>query len=200
MVLWHLRSDGPCYSRFRQRFSNKGSSNTPTKFNIGRVPNPKTQGGICNGYSLSNCAKCGRNNEGKCLAGMDSRYDCGKSRHNIRDFQMIISMGREGWKLLLVVQVKSLQSKIDFTHFRLVMSKKVLLMLLPVCWKSSKFMFWSRCNLSFLMPFVAWGLIFSRMCCCLFLFLLQLVILLWLREFIKKVPSPCPVRSEMLNV
>uniref|UniRef100_M1DCC2 Gag-pol polyprotein n=1 Tax=Solanum tuberosum TaxID=4113 RepID=M1DCC2_SOLTU len=47
------------------------SSNAlPTKLNKDRVPNPKSQGGNCGGFSLTSCASLGRKDRDKCLADM----------------------------------------------------------------------------------------------------------------------------------
>uniref|UniRef100_M1D9Z7 Gag-pol polyprotein n=1 Tax=Solanum tuberosum TaxID=4113 RepID=M1D9Z7_SOLTU len=57
--LWK-RSDGQGRPRFKQRFSNQGSSSAP-KVNKDMVSNPKPQGGNSGGSYVArpNCAKCG---------------------------------------------------------------------------------------------------------------------------------------------
>ncbi|XP_049397310.1 uncharacterized protein LOC125861462 [Solanum stenotomum] len=54
-------SDGQGQPRFKQRFSNQGSSNASPRVNKDRVSNPKPQGDNGGGSSMSrpNCAKCG---------------------------------------------------------------------------------------------------------------------------------------------
>ncbi|KAH0644675.1 hypothetical protein KY284_032559 [Solanum tuberosum] len=61
-------SNGQGRLRFRQRFSNQGSSSAP-RVNKDRVSNPKPQGGNSGGSIVArpNCAKYGRNNDGKYL-------------------------------------------------------------------------------------------------------------------------------------
>ncbi|WMV59236.1 hypothetical protein MTR67_052621 [Solanum verrucosum] len=78
------------------RFSGQGSSNAPPpKFNKNRVPNPKPIEGNNGGSSLTVCARYERKYEGKCLAGMDSCFGCGKSVHKIRDYPSLTAKGRE---------------------------------------------------------------------------------------------------------
>ncbi|XP_049381553.1 uncharacterized protein LOC125846146 [Solanum stenotomum] len=62
-----------------------GSSNAPPLSNKDRVPNPKPQGGNGSGSLVSTCAKCGRKHKGKCLAGTNACFGCGKMDHEIRD-------------------------------------------------------------------------------------------------------------------
>ncbi|XP_049378133.1 uncharacterized protein LOC125842894 [Solanum stenotomum] len=79
-----LRSGGRGRSRFRQKFSGQGSSSAPSSPNNYRVSNPKPQGDG-NRPSMPTCAKCGRNHEGKCLAGSNSCFGCGKTDQKIRN-------------------------------------------------------------------------------------------------------------------
>ncbi|XP_049406226.1 uncharacterized protein LOC125869850 [Solanum stenotomum] len=72
----------------------------PLKFNNDRVSNPKPQGGNVFGFSSSTCSKCGRKNNGKCPAGTDGCFGCGKSGHKIRDCPSLLANGREGGKSL----------------------------------------------------------------------------------------------------
>ncbi|XP_049354642.1 uncharacterized protein LOC125819212 [Solanum verrucosum] len=61
-----------------------GSSKVSPRFNKDRVSNPKPQERNGSGSSLSTCAKCERKHEGKCLAGSNAYFGCGKT-HKIRD-------------------------------------------------------------------------------------------------------------------
>uniref|UniRef100_M1DZN6 Gag-pol polyprotein n=1 Tax=Solanum tuberosum TaxID=4113 RepID=M1DZN6_SOLTU len=51
------------HSRFRQKFSGKGSPNAPPRPNNERLSNPKPQGDG-NRSLMPTCANCGRNHEG----------------------------------------------------------------------------------------------------------------------------------------
>ncbi|XP_049365731.1 uncharacterized protein LOC125830597 [Solanum verrucosum] len=62
-----------------------GSSNAPSRFNKERMSNPNHEGGNGSGSLLPTCAKCGRKHEGKCLAGSNACFGCGKMDHKIRD-------------------------------------------------------------------------------------------------------------------
>ncbi|XP_049364235.1 uncharacterized protein LOC125828989 [Solanum verrucosum] len=99
----NTRFDGQVRPRFRQRFSNQGFSNAPSKFTRDRVTKLKPQGDNGSGSSFSrpNCTKCGRRHDGKCLAGMDECYDCGKSGHKMRYCPMLTAKGREDVYALL---------------------------------------------------------------------------------------------------
>ncbi|XP_049365743.1 uncharacterized protein LOC125830607 [Solanum verrucosum] len=90
------QSDGKVRLRFKQRFSNKGSSSAP-RVNKDRVSNPKPQGGNGGGYYVArpNCAKCGRRHDGKCLVGTDWCFHCGKSGKKMRDCLMLKVKVRE---------------------------------------------------------------------------------------------------------
>ncbi|XP_049397383.1 uncharacterized protein LOC125861561 [Solanum stenotomum] len=96
----NARSDGQGRPRFRQRFSGQGSSNAYPNFNQDRVSNPKSQGGNGSEFSLlrSNCAKFGRKQEGKGLAGTVGFFDCGKSGKKMKDCPQLMAKGREGQK------------------------------------------------------------------------------------------------------
>uniref|UniRef100_M1DIT9 Retrotransposon gag protein n=1 Tax=Solanum tuberosum TaxID=4113 RepID=M1DIT9_SOLTU len=83
----HSRSGGWGHSRFRKKFSGEGSTNAPPRPRNEWVSNPKPQGD--GGKSLMpTCAKYGRNHEGKCLAGSNAYFRCGKMDHKIRDFPL----------------------------------------------------------------------------------------------------------------
>ncbi|XP_049406260.1 uncharacterized protein LOC125869904 [Solanum stenotomum] len=63
----YARSDGQVRPRFRQKFSNQGSSSSPLRVNKDQVSNPKPQG--CNGsgsyVTRSICSKYGRKHDGR---------------------------------------------------------------------------------------------------------------------------------------
>ncbi|KAH0636267.1 hypothetical protein KY290_036703 [Solanum tuberosum] len=83
--------------RFKRRFSNQGSSST-RKVNKERVSTSKPQGcsGDCSYVDRPTCAKCGKNDDGKCLVGTDRCFSCGKDGHMKRDCTMLRAQGREG--------------------------------------------------------------------------------------------------------
>ncbi|XP_049405072.1 uncharacterized protein LOC125868481 [Solanum stenotomum] len=90
----NAKSDGQGQPKFKQGFSNQGSSSVP-RVNKDRVTNSKPQGvnGSGSYVARSTCSKCERKHEGNCLVGTDG---CGKSGHKMRDFPMFMAMGREG--------------------------------------------------------------------------------------------------------
>ncbi|XP_049378245.1 uncharacterized protein LOC125843042 [Solanum stenotomum] len=89
--------EGQSGPRFKRRFSNQSSSNTPRP-NKDRVSNPKPQGGNRGGPSIERptCAKCGKKHEVKCLARMGVCYGCGKSGHQLKDCPTRAAKGKEG--------------------------------------------------------------------------------------------------------
>uniref|UniRef100_M1DZ27 Gag-pol polyprotein n=1 Tax=Solanum tuberosum TaxID=4113 RepID=M1DZ27_SOLTU len=93
----NARSDGQGRPRFKQRFSNQGSSSA-LRVKKDRVTNPKPQGGNSGGSFVArpNYEKCGRKHYGKCLVGSDGCYGCGNSVHNMRDCPMLMAKWREG--------------------------------------------------------------------------------------------------------
>ncbi|XP_049378143.1 uncharacterized protein LOC125842906 [Solanum stenotomum] len=94
----NARSNGQGPPRFRQRFSNQGSSNSPPRVNNDMVSNPKSQGGYGSGSDVarSTCVKCGKKHHGKCLAGTNGCFGCGKSEKKMRDCPVLMAKGREG--------------------------------------------------------------------------------------------------------
>ncbi|XP_049357009.1 uncharacterized protein LOC125821644 [Solanum verrucosum] len=92
----NARSDGQGLPRFKQRFSNQGSSSAP-RVNKDRVcnPNPLGENNGCSYVARPNCAKCGRKHDGKCLVSSDGCYGYGKSGHKMRDCPMLKVKGRE---------------------------------------------------------------------------------------------------------
>ncbi|WMV29615.1 hypothetical protein MTR67_023000 [Solanum verrucosum] len=69
----------------RKGLGSQGSSNALSKFNKGRISNPKPQRGNGSGFSFSTCARCGRKHEDKWLGDSDGCYSYGKSGHKMRD-------------------------------------------------------------------------------------------------------------------
>ncbi|XP_049394685.1 uncharacterized protein LOC125858973 [Solanum stenotomum] len=84
----HSRSDGRGRSRFLQKFFGQGSSSAPPRRNTERVSIPKPQGDG-NRSSMPTCAICGRNYEGKCLAGFNTFFGFGKMDHKIRNCPLV---------------------------------------------------------------------------------------------------------------
>ncbi|XP_049369329.1 uncharacterized protein LOC125834201 [Solanum verrucosum] len=92
----HPKFGGRGRSRFQQRFSRKGFSKAPPRFNNERVSNPKPQGGGI-GSSFPDYAKCGRKHEGKCLAGSNACFGCGKMDHKIRHCPSVPRNEGDSW-------------------------------------------------------------------------------------------------------
>ncbi|XP_049367973.1 uncharacterized protein LOC125832826 [Solanum verrucosum] len=76
------------HSSFRQKSSGKGSTNAPPKSSNEKVSNPKPQG-YGSRSLMPTCAKCGRNHEGKCLAGSNACFGYGKMDHKIKNFPSV---------------------------------------------------------------------------------------------------------------
>jgi len=70
------KSDGQDRPRTKPRYSGQDSSNTP------RFDQEKGSGSR---LPKCTCSKCGMSHFGKCLAGMDDFYGCGKDGHKMRD-------------------------------------------------------------------------------------------------------------------
>ncbi|WMV37878.1 hypothetical protein MTR67_031263 [Solanum verrucosum] len=95
----HSRFGGRSRSKFMQRFSGQGYSNSLTSnFYKDRVSNPKSQGGNSGGSSMPNCIRYDKKHDAKCLAGMDGCFNFRKSSHNIRYCPLLATMGRDGRK------------------------------------------------------------------------------------------------------
>ncbi|XP_049390732.1 uncharacterized protein LOC125855100 [Solanum stenotomum] len=75
-------------SMFRQKFSEQGSLNASPRCNNERVFNYKPQGDS-NKSMMPTCAKCRINHEGKCLAGSNAFFGCGKADHKIRNCPLV---------------------------------------------------------------------------------------------------------------
>ncbi|XP_049372827.1 uncharacterized protein LOC125837798 [Solanum verrucosum] len=73
----------------------QGSSKFLPKFNKDRVSNPKPQEGNGGGSSLSSYSKCGRKHKGKCLAGSNACFGCGKMDQKIRDCPLFVKNERD---------------------------------------------------------------------------------------------------------
>ncbi|KAK4707442.1 hypothetical protein R3W88_032989 [Solanum pinnatisectum] len=87
------RPDEQSQPRSKKRYYNQESSIV----NNDRVSNPKSQGGNGSGssFEMSECAKCGKQHLGKCLAGTDGCFGCGKKGHKMRGFPTLSAQGRE---------------------------------------------------------------------------------------------------------
>ncbi|XP_049360972.1 uncharacterized protein LOC125825702 [Solanum verrucosum] len=79
------------------RLGKPGFIKCSSLFNKDRLSNPNPQGGNGNESSLPilTCAKGGRKREGKCLAGMNGCFVCGKNGHKMRDCPILAAKKRE---------------------------------------------------------------------------------------------------------
>ncbi|KAK4726653.1 hypothetical protein R3W88_031570 [Solanum pinnatisectum] len=80
------RPDEQGQPRFKKRFSNQDSSNTP------KVNQEK---GSVSPFPKPTCTNCGKKHHGKCLAGTNGCYGCGKSDHQVKDCPTLTAKGRE---------------------------------------------------------------------------------------------------------
>ncbi|XP_049364344.1 uncharacterized protein LOC125829124 [Solanum verrucosum] len=89
----NARSEEQGQQRFKRRSSNQDSP----MVNKDGVYNPNSQGGNGGGSSFerSTCAKCGKQHLGKCLAGTDGCFGCGKKGHKMRECPTLSAKGRE---------------------------------------------------------------------------------------------------------
>ncbi|KAH0652759.1 hypothetical protein KY289_030437 [Solanum tuberosum] len=99
----------------KRRFS-KPDSTIALKGNKDRVSNPKPREGHDKGTTTPKptCAKCGKRNDGKCLADMGAFYGCGKSGHQLKEFLTLLTKGREDKQTQKVVQTPMLKSQTAF--------------------------------------------------------------------------------------
>lgn len=72
-------------------------------------------------------------NEGKCLAGTDSCFNCGKSGNKMRNVPILKAKGKEGKKSHHSFLGSNSFKKTNSMHFRLMGYKRVLLIWLLVC-------------------------------------------------------------------
>ncbi|XP_049360416.1 uncharacterized protein LOC125825120 [Solanum verrucosum] len=79
------RSFGQDFSKFLPKFSGERVSN----------PKPKTGSNSESVLLKPTCKIYGRNNYGRCLAGMEGYYCCGRGDHKIRDCPVLTTRGRE---------------------------------------------------------------------------------------------------------
>lgn len=88
-----------------------------------RVSNLKYRGDNSGGLYVArtNCAKCGRKHEGKCLVGLDRCYGCGKSGHKMRDLSTFAERPEQkrGRKPLQAVPTPMPQNKTTLLLFDL---------------------------------------------------------------------------------
>ncbi|WMV08984.1 hypothetical protein MTR67_002369 [Solanum verrucosum] len=80
---FHDGSDGHGNSRNRQKFSGQGFSNAP-KYKDEMVSTPRQQG-VGNESLWPPCSRCGKKHEGRCLAGREGCFGCGKSGQKMKD-------------------------------------------------------------------------------------------------------------------
>ncbi|XP_049372525.1 uncharacterized protein LOC125837461, partial [Solanum verrucosum] len=80
------RSNEQGQPRFKKRSSNQDSSNTP------RVNQEKGSGSQ---FPKPTCTNYGKKHHGKCLAGTNGCYVCGKSDHQVKDFPTLTGKGKE---------------------------------------------------------------------------------------------------------
>jgi len=87
------RPDEQGQPRSKKRFYNQDFA----MVNKDRVSIPNSQGGSGGGSSFerSISAKCGKQYLGKCLAGTDGCFGCGKKGHKMRDCPTLSAKGRE---------------------------------------------------------------------------------------------------------
>ena len=125
---------------FRQRFSVKVLSNVSPPLTKNRVSYAKPQGVNASESSLPTCFMFINKHEGRCLTGSNACFCCGKMDRKIRIFnqllrvrEMIVHM----FNIILNLVLLNITRKIYSLHFRIVVNKRVLLMLLSMCGKSS---------------------------------------------------------------
>uniref|UniRef100_M1D928 Gag-pol polyprotein n=1 Tax=Solanum tuberosum TaxID=4113 RepID=M1D928_SOLTU len=86
------RSDEQSQPRSKKRLSNQ---DFPI-LNHDRVSNPNSRGNESgSSFERSRCAKCGKKHLGKCLAGMDGCFGCGRKCYKMNDFTTLSAKGRD---------------------------------------------------------------------------------------------------------
>lgn len=96
------------------------------KFNKDRVSNPKSQESDGNGSSTPACQRRDKIHLGKCLAGTDGCFSCGKSGHKMKYFPTLATKGMNGRKSQPSGLVLMLLVGIYFMLFRLDRIMRVL--------------------------------------------------------------------------
>ncbi len=80
------RSDEQSQPRFKKRAQDQDSSSAP------KVNQEKNGGSQ---FSKPTCITCGKRHYGKCLAGTNGCYGCGKNDHKVKDCPTLTARGRE---------------------------------------------------------------------------------------------------------
>ncbi|WMV33180.1 hypothetical protein MTR67_026565, partial [Solanum verrucosum] len=80
-----VRSDEKGQPWFKKRAPNQDSSSTP------KVKQEKGGGAL---ISKPTCTTCGKRHYGKCLAGTNGCYGCGKNDHQVKDCPTLMDKGR----------------------------------------------------------------------------------------------------------
>ncbi|KAH0722387.1 hypothetical protein KY290_005067 [Solanum tuberosum] len=194
-------SDGYGRPRFQQRFYGQGSSNVPLRFSKERVSNPKSQG-KGSGSLFPNCTRCVNRHEGKCLADREGCYGCGKSGHKMRDCPMLTTKGRKGKQAPPSGSVtRSLNQDRLYalqTHGEQERSPNVVFDKLKVFQLVVYALLDLDATLSFVTP--KYGYVDLCVVRAIFLSLLMLVILLWLRGFTGSVSLSLSYRVTLVDL
>ena len=80
------RSDEQSQPRFKKRAQDQDSSSAPK---VNQEKNGESQ------FSKPTCITCGKRHYGKCLAGTNGCYGCGKNDHKVKDCPTLTARGRE---------------------------------------------------------------------------------------------------------
>ncbi|XP_049375513.1 uncharacterized protein LOC125840585 [Solanum verrucosum] len=94
-VLFHDMDISRLMVQWTGSFKVPAKRSDPSRPTNERVSNPKPQGDG-NRPPMPTCAKCGRNHEGKCLAGSNVFFLCGKTDHKIRNCPLVAKNDGDG--------------------------------------------------------------------------------------------------------